>query len=75
MEIQRKIYSKLLQWKQQSNENSALLLEGTKSVGKSTIAKEFGNNEYRTYVIIDFNIANNKILNSFSYLDDLDKFF
>lgn len=75
MEIQRKIYSKLLQWKQQSNGNSALLLEGTKSVGKSTIAKEFGNNEYRTYVIIDFNIANNKILNSFSYLDDLDKFF
>lgn len=65
MEIQRKIYSKLLQWKQQSNGNSALLLEGTKSVGKSTIAKEFGNNEYRTYVIIDFNIANNKILNSF----------
>ena len=41
MEIKRKIYSKLLKWKQETNGSKALLIEGARRIGKSTVAEEF----------------------------------
>lgn len=75
MEIKRKIYSKLLKWKQETNGSKALLIEGTRRIGKSTVAEEFGRNEYKSYVLIDFNKASNTIIKAFDNLNDLDTFF
>ena len=75
MEIKRKIYGKILEWKQSCNGKKALLIEGARRIGKSTVAEEIGKNEYRTYVNIDFNKASRKILASFDDLTNLDIFF
>lgn len=75
MEIERKAYKKLLKWKAESNGASALLIEGARRIGKTTIAEELGKNEYKSYVLIDFNKANEKIKNAYNYLNDLDTFF
>ena len=75
MEIKRKIYNELLEWKQKSNETKALLIEGARRIGKSTIAEEFGKNEYKSYVLIDFNKASKSIINAFDNLNSLDLFF
>ena len=55
MEIKRKIYQKLLKWKEETNGTKALFLEGARRIGKSTIAKKFAQNEYESFVLIDFN--------------------
>ena len=52
--FKRKIYEKLLEWKRLSNGKSALMIEGARRVGKSTIAEEFAKNEYENYLLIDF---------------------
>ena len=75
MEIERKIYSKLLEWKEKSQGSKALLIEGARRIGKSTIAEEFGKNEYKSYVLIDFNNASKNIINAFDNLNNLDLFF
>lgn len=48
--FKRKIYQKLLDWKEQDKGSTALLIEGARRVGKSTIAEEFAKNEYETYL-------------------------
>lgn len=75
MEIKRKIYNKIREWKNSSNGTKALLIEGARRIGKSTVAEEFGRNEYRSYVLIDFNIASKKIRKSFDDLNNLDLFY
>ena len=55
--FKRKIYDQLLKWKQESNGQSALLVEGARRVGKSTIVRTFAENEYDSYLMIDFNKA------------------
>ena len=75
MEIKRKIYSKILEWKRINNGKKALLIEGARRIGKSTVAEEIGKNEYKSYVLIDFNKASKKILDSFDNLTNLDIFF
>ena len=75
MEIKRKIYDKILEWKQTCNGSRALLIEGARRIGKSTVAEEIGKNEYKSYVLIDFNNASNKILENFDNLNNLDIFF
>lgn len=75
MEINRKIYDDLLKWKQTVNGRKALLVEGARRIGKSTVAEEFGKNEYRSYILIDFNKANKKIFDAFNDLSNLDIFF
>ena len=57
MEIQRKLYQDLLQWKQETRGKKALLLEGARRVGKSTLVEKFGREQYRSYILIDFNKA------------------
>ena len=47
MMFERKIYAKLLEWKQTAAGEKALLIEGARRIGKSTIVEEFGKNEYR----------------------------
>lgn len=75
MKIRRKIYEKLIEWKNSSNGTKALLIEGARRIGKSTIAEELGKNEYKSYIMIDFNKASKKVLDSFDDLVNLDIFF
>ncbi len=76
MIFKRKIYDKLLEWKKTSRGEKALLIEGARRIGKSTIVEEFGKNEYKSYIIIDFNDASDIIFDAFNkYLNDLDTFF
>ena len=74
--FRRKIYDKLLDWKKNTDGCKALLIEGARRIGKSTIAEEFGRNEYKSYILIDFNMASEVVRNAFrDYLNDLDTFF
>ena len=74
--MRRKIYDKMLYWKNESNGKTALLIDGARRVGKSYVAEEFAKNEYKSYILIDFNRAGKDLLELFDrYLDDLDTFF
>lgn len=59
--FQRKIYSKLLEWKLESSGKTALLIEGARRVGKSTVVEEFARNEYKSYILIDFSKASKEV--------------
>lgn len=74
--MQRKIYEQIKQWKNRSQGTSALLIEGARRVGKSYIAEIFAQNEYKSYILIDFSLPRPGTLACFeedSY--DLDIFF
>ncbi len=73
--FKRKIYDRMLQWKKESNGRSALLIEGARRVGKSTIVRQFAQQEYRSCLIIDFNFVSEEVLGYFDHLDDLDMLF
>ena len=76
MEIKRKIYQKLLKWKEETNGTKALFLEGARRIGKSTIVEEFAKREYDDYMILDFAKENKDIKNNFiENIDDMDTFF
>ena len=75
MEIKRKIYSDLCKWKESAKGTKALMIEGARRIGKSTVAEEFGKNEYKSYILIDFNKASKKVRNLFDDLTELDIFF
>lgn len=74
--MKRKIYSKIQEWKTQWDGRSALLIDGARRIGKSWIVEEFGKNEYKSYILIDFNNVGEDIIELFErYLTDLDTFF
>lgn len=73
--FKRKIYEKLRQWKSASNGKSALLVEGARRVGKSTIVEEFARNEYDTYILIDFGKVPSETVALFDNLTDLNYIF
>lgn len=73
--FKRKIYQKILKWKEQSNGETALLIEGARRVGKSTIVEEFAKNEYKSYIIIDFANASQEEIGLFNNISDLNFFF
>ncbi|MBQ7010187.1 MAG: ATP-binding protein [Clostridia bacterium] len=76
MLFKRKIYSKLLEWKRTASKEKAILIEGARRIGKSTVAEEFAKAEYKSYLLIDFNDASNVVFDAFNkYLGDLDTFF
>ncbi len=75
MEIKRKIYKKLLLWKNETQGKKALLIEGARRIGKSTIAENFAKNEYKSYILVDFNKASKKIKENFENMNNLDLFF
>jgi len=73
--FRRKLYSKLLKWKNDSQGRTAILVEGARRVGKSTLVEEFAKKEYETYILIDFNRAPLHIRNLFDDLTDLNRIF
>lgn len=74
--LKRKIYDKLLGWKNQSNGSTAILIDGARRVGKSYIAEEFGKSEYKSYILIDFGKAPQDVLDLFIHDSaNLDLFF
>ena len=76
MVFKRKVYDKLLEWKKLSAGASAVLLEGARRIGKSTIVEEFAKNEYDDYMVLDFARENKDVRNNFiENMDDLDSFF
>ncbi len=76
MIFKRKVYNKLLDWKEMSAGASAVLLEGARRIGKSTIVEEFAKQEYDDYMILDFAKESKDIKNNFiDNMDDLDTFF
>lgn len=75
MPFKRKIYSKLLDWKKESLGKSAVLVEGARRIGKSTIVEEFGKNEYKSYILIDFTKVSKTVIQLFDDISDLDYLF
>ena len=73
--FKRKIYSEILKWKEESEGTSALLIEGARRIGKSTVVEEFAKNEYKDYVIIDFSIAEQALKDNFDNIGNIDTFF
>lgn len=75
MYFKRKAYDKLLEWKQNYSDHYAVMLEGARRVGKSTIAETFAKNEYRSYIMLDFSKVSENILNIFDDIGNLNMFF
>lgn len=76
MIFKRKIYSQLLNWKNTAKGTKALLIEGARRIGKSTIVQEFAKNEYKSHILIDFNTASDVVTSAFNnYMTDLDTLF
>ena len=73
--FKRKVYDKLKEWKDTYNGKYACLLEGARRVGKTTIAEEFAENEYQTYIKIDFSNITDELLDVFKDINKLDLFF
>ena len=73
--FRRKAYDKMLEWKA-DNGRYALMIEGARRTGKTTIATEFAKNEYRSHIIINFSVPNEEIENLFKdYGKGADRFF
>ena len=75
MIFERKKYKELLRWKQDSNGKTAMLVEGARRVGKSTLVEEFAKKEYRSYILIDFSREDDDVANLFRHMRNLDFFF
>ena len=76
MLFKRKIYDKFLAWKTECAGKKALLVEGARRIGKSTVVEEFAKNGYKSYILIDFAKASSDVKEYFQlYLNDLDTFF
>lgn len=80
MGFKRKIYNQIKEWKEEKNKNSALLIEGARRVGKTTIVKEFAKNEYNNFIYIDFTYATDNLKNLFKKINpaiklSMDQFF
>ena len=76
MILRRKMYNKLLTLKNELNGKKAFLIEGARRIGKSTICEEFGRNEYKSYILIDFAKCPNEVKDYFvKHMNDLDTFF
>ena len=76
MIFRRKIYDALLEWKRQSDGRTALLVEGARRVGKSSIVEEFARREYSSYILIDFNRPKEGVVDAIvNHPDDLEGLF
>lgn len=73
--FKRKLYDKLLEWKRVQNGQSAIMVEGARRVGKSTLVEEFAKHEYESYLLIDFNEASDEVRSLFSNLMNKDYIF
>lgn len=75
MYFERKAYQKLLEWKEKYADKYAVMLEGARRVGKSTIAENFAKNEYKSHILIDFSKATDTIRSCFDDIGNLNVFF
>lgn len=74
--MKRKVYERLVEWKENSNGKTSVLIDGARRVGKSFIVEEFAKENYRSYIIIDFNKVSNDVKDLFEhYLNDMDNLF
>ena len=75
MVFKRKAYDQLLDWKKHYANRYAVLLEGARRIGKSTIAESFAKNEYKSYILIDFSKSADSIIKCFDDIGNLNIFF
>lgn len=75
MIFNRKVLHKLIEWKEKYADNYAILLEGARRVGKSTVAEYFAQTEYKSYIMIDFSKEPANIISCFDDIGNLDIFF
>ena len=73
--FKRKIYERLLKWKKDSNGSSALLVQGARRIGKSTIVEEFARREYQSYILVDFTKCSQEVKDLFNDVSDLNYIF
>ena len=73
--FKRKIYQHLLNWKKESDGQTALLVQGARRIGKSTVVEEFAKQEYESYILIDFSNVKPEVLALFQDMTDLNYFF
>lgn len=73
--FKRKIYDTMLNWKQERNGETALLIQGARRIGKSTIAEDFAKNEYKSYILIDFSKVSKEVSDLFNDISDLNYLF
>lgn len=73
--FKRKLYDRLLEWKRVQNGKSAIMIEGARRVGKSTLVEQFAKNEYDSYILIDFNEASDEVKSLFDNLMNKDFIF
>ena len=72
--FKRKVTEQLKQWKEKYSDRYAVLLQGARRVGKSTIAKNFAEENYKSYILIDFSVISKEVLDVFDDLPNLDIF-
>ena len=75
MIFKRKAIERLEEWKKNYADSYAILLEGARRVGKSTIAEEFAKKEYKSYILIDFSKSAENIIRCFDDIGNLNIFF
>ena len=75
MIFKRKAIERLEEWKKNYSDSYAILLEGARRVGKSTIAEEFAKKEYKSYILIDFSKSAENIIRCFDDIGNLNIFF
>lgn len=73
--FKRKLYDRLLEWKRVQNGKTAILIEGARRVGKSTLVEQFAKKEYESYILIDFNEASEEVTALFNNLMNMDYIF
>ena len=73
--FKRKIYDRILEWKNTSQGKTALLIEGARRVGKSTVVEEFVKREYESYILVDFYTASQATKELFNDLSDINYIF
>ena len=75
MIFKRKIYDELVKWKSTDEGKTAVLIQGARRVGKSTVAEQFAKNEYESYILVDFAACSTEIRNLFNDVSDLSRIF
>lgn len=73
--FRQKMYDILLDWKSRFQSRTAMLVEGARCVGKSTVVEEFARREYRSYILVDFAEASRDVHELFDDVSDLDYLF
>jgi hypothetical protein len=73
--FKRKMYDRMLRWKSERNGETALLIQGARRIGKSTLAEEFARREYKSYLLIDFSSAPEEVFDLFNNVYDLNYIF